>query len=154
MMSETLNAGEICNRIVVVAERDTPLLAAAQRMREQHVGCLVVVDETGSGRLVVGMLTDRDIVTGVIAKAVDPAKLRVEDVMATDVVTAKESDAFAELLATMRRKGLRRLPVTDAKDALVGLVTLDDLLAVLAEQMRSVVQAIDSEQWRKRKVRR
>lgn len=154
MMSETLNAGEICNRIVVVAERETTVPEAAQRMREQHVGCLVVVEETASGRRVIGMLTDRDIVTGIIAKAVDPAKLRVEDVMTTDVVTARESDAFAELLATMRRKGLRRLPVTDAKGSLVGLVTLDDVLEILAEQMRTVVLAIGSEQRRERSVRR
>lgn len=154
MMAETLNAGEICNRIVVVAERETTVPEAAQRMREQHVGCLVVVEETASGRRVIGMLTDRDIVTGIIAKAVDPAKLRVEDVMTTDVVTARESDAFAELLATMRRKGLRRLPVTDAKGSLVGLVTLDDVLEILAEQMRTVVLAIGSEQRRERSVRR
>jgi type II secretory pathway predicted ATPase ExeA len=77
------------NGAVVEAERDTPSLAAAQRMRDQHAGRLVVVGKTGSGRLVVGRLTDHDIVTGVIAKAVDAATLRVEDVMATDVVTAK-----------------------------------------------------------------
>jgi CBS domain-containing protein len=152
-MPETLNAGEICNRIVVLAERDTTLVAAAQRMREQHVGCLVVVDQTGSGRLVVGLLTDRDIVTGVIAKAVDPTILRVEDVMSRDVVTVPETAAFAELLAMMRRKGLRRLPVTDAQGALVGLVTLDDMLEILSEQMRTLVQAIETEQRRERSVR-
>jgi CBS domain-containing protein len=152
-MPEVLNAGEICNRVVVVAERDTPVLTAAQRMRDQHVGCLVVVDETGAGRLVVGMLTDRDIVTGIIAKAVDPATLRVEDVMSTDVVMARESDAFAELLATMRRKGLRRLPVADDRGVLLGLVTLDDLLEILAEHMRTVVLAIESEQRRERSSR-
>ena len=153
-MAETLNAGEICSRIVVVGERDTPLPAAARRMREQHVGCLVVVDDTGSGRRVAGMLTDRDIVTSVMAKAVDPTTLRVEDVMSTDVVTARETDAFTELLATMRHKGLRRLPVVDAQGVLVGLVTLDDLLGILAEQMRTVVQAIESEQRRERNARR
>jgi CBS domain-containing protein len=153
-MPEILNAGEICNRIVVVAERDTPLLEAAKRMREQHVGCLVVVDETGAGRLVVGMLTDRDIVTAVIARAVEPDVLRVEDMMTTDVVTVAESTPFAELLATMRRKGLRRLPVTDAKGGLVGLVTLDDLLEIVAEQMRTLVQAIETEQRRERNTRR
>jgi CBS domain-containing protein len=152
-MAESLNAGEICNRIVVLAERDTPLADAAQRMREQHVGCLVVVDETGSGRRVVGILTDRDIVTAVVAKAVAPQTLRVEDVMTTDVVTVGEATPFAELLATMRRKGLRRLPVTDAKGALVGLVTLDDALEILAEQLRTVVSAIESEQRRERKAR-
>lgn len=151
-MAETLNAGGICTR--VVGERDRPLPAAAQRMREQHVGCLVVVDETAGGRRVAGILTDRDIVTSVMAKGVDPSTLRVEDVMSTDVVTAQESDAFAELLATMRCKGLRRLPVVDAQGVLVGLPTMDDLLEVLAEQLRMVVQAIESGQWREHHARR
>lgn len=153
-MNEALSAGEICNRIVVVAERSTPLPAAAQRMREQHVGCLVVVEEAALGRRVVGMLTDRDIVTAVIAKAVDPGKLRVEDVMSAEVITAAEATPFAELLATMRRQGLRRLPVVDAKGMLVGLITLDDLLEVLAEQMRTLVRAIGTEQQRERRTRR
>lgn len=152
-MNEPLNAGEICNRIVVVAERDTPVLAAARRMREQHVGCLVVVDEAGFGRAVAGMLTDRDIVTAIVAQAVDPATLRVEDVMSAEVVTARDTDSFAELLGIMRRKGLRRLPVVDGKGALLGLVTLDDLLGIMAEQMRTVVQAIESEQRRERTAR-
>lgn len=153
-MNEALSAGEICNRIVVVAERSTPVLAAAQRMREQHVGCLVVVEEAALGRRVVGVLTDRDIVTAVIAKAVDAGKLRVEDVMSAEAVTAAESTPFAELLATMRRQGLRRLPVVDGKGMLVGLITLDDLLEVLAEQMRTLVQAIGTEQQRERRTRR
>jgi CBS domain-containing protein len=74
--------------------------------------------------------------------------------MSTEVVSARESDALAGLLATMRRKGLRRLPVLDDRGTLVGLVTLDDLLSIIAEQLRAVVQAIDSEQRRERRVRR
>ncbi|MDH4059376.1 MAG: CBS domain-containing protein [Aquincola sp.] len=153
-MNEAMCASEICNRIVVVAERSTTVLAAAHRMREQHVGCLVIVEEAALGRRVVGMLTDRDIVTAVIAKAVDPGKLRVEDVMSAEVITAAESAPFAELLATMRRQGLRRLPIVDAKGMLVGLVTLDDLLELMAEQMRTLVQAIGTEQQRERRTRR
>lgn len=150
----THNAGEICNRIVVVAERRTPLVDAARRMREEHVGCLVVVDATTAGRKVAGVLTDRDIVTAVVARSVAPDMLRVEDVMTADVVAVSTATPFAELLATMRRRGLRRLPVVDDQGALQGLVTLDDVLEVLAEHMRSLAQAIDVEQQRERKTRR
>lgn len=122
-------------------------------MREQHVGCLVVVEQSGAGRRVLGMLIDRDIVTSVVAEAVDPSTLRVEDLMSTGVVTAREADARAEWLATMRRGGFRRLPVLDAQGALVGLVTLDDVLGILAEQMRAVALAIESGQWRERSAR-
>ena len=152
-MSEKMNAGGFCNRIVTVAERSLSLVQAAQLMRDHHVGSLVVVDETGAGRLVVGMLTDRDIITAVIAQEVDPATLRVEDVMTSDVVTALEEDSLMDVLGLMRRKGLRRLPVTSADRVLQGLITLDDLLAILSEQLRAMVLAIEAEQLRERKVR-
>jgi len=152
-MSEKMNAGGFCNRIVTVAERNLSLVQAAQLMRDHHVGSLVVVDETGAGRMVVGMLTDRDIITAVIAQEVDPATLRVEDVMTSDVVTALEEDSLMDVLGLMRRKGLRRLPVTSADRVLQGLITLDDLLAILSEQLRAMVLAIEAEQLRERKVR-
>jgi len=152
-MSGKLNAGDICNRIVTVAERDMTLVQAAQLMRDHHVGCLVVVDETGAGRLVVGMLTDRDLVTAVIAQEVDPNTLRVEDVMTSDVVSALEEDSVMDLLGLMRRKGLRRIPVTTPGRVLQGLVTLDDLLEIFAEQLRALVLAIEAEQIRERKAR-
>jgi len=152
-MGEKLNAGDVCNRIVTIATRDMTLVAAAQLMRDHHVGCVVVVDETGDGRLVVGILTDRDIVTAVIAQEVDPATLRVEDVMTADVVTALEQDSVMDLLGLMRRKGLRRIPITTPDRALQGLVTLDDLLGILAEELRAMVLAIEAGQLRERKTR-
>ena len=153
-MVETLNAGEICTRIVVVAARDTTLPEAARRMREQHVGCLVVVDAVDAGRVVVGMITDRDIVTSVVAEEVDPGKLRVEDVMTRDVVKVGEHLPFAEVLSTMRREGRRRLPVVGAQGILVGLVTLDDVLAVVAEQIGTIAQAIETGERHERALRR
>lgn len=152
-MSETLNAGEICNRIVSFAEPGMAVLRAAQLMRDHHVGSLVVVDESGVGRRVVGVLTDRDIVTAVVAKEVDPSLVLVEDVMSRDLVTAREDESVSGLLRMMRRKGLRRLPVVTPAGMLVGLVTLDDLLSLAAEQLREMALAIEAEQTRERKTR-
>lgn len=152
-MSEKLNAGDVCNRIVTIADRKMNLVEAAQLMRDHHVGCLVVADTAGAGNLVVGILTDRDIVTAVVAKELDPRKLLVEDVMSTETVTVLEHDSIVDLLATMRRKGLRRIPVTSTQGVLVGLVTLDDLLELMAEQMHTIVQVIETEQLRERKIR-
>lgn len=152
-MRESMNAADICNRIVVIAERGMSITDAAQLMRDRHVGCLVVVDETGAGRIVVGILTDRDIVTAVVAKALDPARLVVEDVMTTNMVTALESDSIKDLLSAMRRKGLRRLPVITPQGVLVGLVTLDDLLASMAEQLRDMAAIIEAEYLHERQVR-
>ena len=152
-MNDPLNAGAICNRIVTCAERRMPLVQAARLMRDHHVGSLVVVDETSSGRLVAGMLTDRDIVTAVVAKDVAPATLVVEDVMSREVATALEADSVLDLLGTMRRKGLRRLPVVTPAGLLAGLVTLDDLLALMAEQLRTMALAIEAGQRRETKAR-
>ena len=151
---ERTDAGQICSRIVTIVQRDTPLVEAAQLMRSQHVGSLVVVDETSQGRLVCGILTDRDVVTAVVASEVDPATLTVEDVMTTDVVTALETDSVTDLVRTMRRRGVRRLPVTTAQRVLVGLVALDDVLSLLAEQLRAMALAIETEQLQERRVRR
>jgi CBS domain-containing protein len=152
-MSQALDAGDICNRTVVVAERGMSVVEAAKLMRAQHVGSLVVVDELTGGRHPVGMLTDRDIVTAVVAKEVDPATLCVEDLMSTDITTALETDSMTDMLGAMRRKGLRRLPVTSADGRLIGLVTMDDMLEIQAEQLKGLVQAIESEQRRERERR-
>ena len=143
-MVERLSAGDICTRNVAFTHRAMPVRDAAQLMRQHHVGSLVVVDETDEGRLVVGMLTDRDIVTGIVAKDVDPKMVTVGDVMSADLVTAVEEDSIVDLLATMRRKGVRRIPIVDAEGVLVGLAALDDLLEVIAEELSLVAKAIES----------
>jgi CBS domain-containing protein len=153
MMSAKLNASDICNRIVTLAERRMGVVQAARLMRDHHVGCLVVVDETAAGRRVVGVLTDRDIVTAVVAKEVDAATLTVEDLMSRDVATALGEDSITDLLKTMRHKGLRRMPVTTAQGILVGLVTIDDVLPLLAEQLRDIALTIEAEQLREHRAR-
>lgn len=152
-MNEKMTAGDLCNRVVTVAEADLSVVDAARLMREHHVGCLVVTEGAHGARKVVGMLTDRDIVTAIVAKEVDPAKLVVEDMMTTAVVTAGEDDTVMDLLETMRSKGMRRLPVTNAQGVLIGLMTLDDLLEIVAEQLLAVVKAIGAEQARERRMR-
>jgi signal-transduction protein with cAMP-binding, CBS, and nucleotidyltransferase domain len=122
-------------------------------MREQHVGNLVVVEETVAGRLTVGVLTDRDIVTAVVARDMNPSSLTVGDVMSVNPITVREGDSVLDVLAVMRHKGVRRLPVTDSKGVLLGVITLDDLLGVVSEQLHALVEAIESEQQRERRAR-
>jgi CBS domain-containing protein len=139
-----MKVGEICSRVVVFAERELPLSEAARLMREQHVGSLVVVEQDPRGRVVVGMLTDRDIVTALVAKEIDPTLVRVGDVMSREPLTAREADTVLDVLGAMRRRGVRRVPVVGSQGELIGILALDDLLGVLAEQMRAVVAVIES----------
>ena len=153
MLTQALTAGELCTRNTVIAYRQTGLNEAARLMRELHVGSLVVVEETVAGRLTVGLLTDRDIVTAVVARDLDPNTLTAGDVMSADPVTAREGDSVLDVLAAMRHRGVRRVPVTDAKGVLLGVITLDDVLGVLSEQLQAIVQAIQSEQQREKRTR-
>lgn len=142
-MVQTLTAGQVCQRAVVAVHGTVVLSEAARTMRERHVGSLVVIDETAPGeRIVVGMVTDRDIVVSVVARDLDARLLRVEDVMSTDLASVRETDPVPQVLALMRRKGVRRVPVTDGEGHLVGIVAADDLVAFLADQLASLAQAI------------
>ena len=141
-MNSQLTAADICTRQVAVAYKSMALNDAAWLMRERHVGCLVAVEDSSDGPVVVGMLTDRDIVTAVVAKDMDAATLRVDDVMTRNVVTAREGDSVLDVLASMRRKAVRRIPVTGAKGQLIGLVAADDLLGLIADELRTLVQAL------------
>jgi CBS domain-containing protein len=153
-MGERLTTGEICTRSVTIAFKGTSLSGAARLMRDNHVGSLVVVEETGGMRVVVGMLTDRDIVTAVVAAELDPHSLTVGDVMTTDLVTAREEDSLIDLMSSMRRKGVRRMPVVGAQNELVGIVTLDDALGILSQELALLASTIDSEGKRERSVRK
>lgn len=148
-MTTPLTAGEICVREVVFADPGMMLGEAARLMRTHHVGSLVVVDERSpQERTVVGMVTDRDIATAVVAADRDPHAFRVGDIMSKDVLTAREQDSVLDLLAAMRRKKVRRLPVTGARGELLGLVTMDDVLGLVAEQMQALAEAVGASQRR------
>ena len=123
------------------------LAEAARLMHRHHVGSLVVVEERSpQERIVVGMLTDRDIAMAVAALERDPHAFRVGDTMSAEVATVRESDSVLDVLAMMRRKRVRRVPVTGAAGELIGLVALDDVLAIVAEQMQALGAAVGAAQ--------
>jgi CBS domain-containing protein len=138
--------GEICSREVVFVRRDESIVQAAQLMREHHVGDVIVVDEHDGVRMPAGILTDRDIVVEIIAKGVDPGAVSVADAMSAEVTTVRESDGIYETIEHMREKGVRRLPVVNTKGALVGLVSLDDLLDLLGDEIGSLAKLVSREQ--------
>jgi CBS domain-containing protein len=140
--------GEICNRDVVIAEKALSVVEAAQLMRKHHVGDLVVVEDRGGQKHPVGIVTDRDIVVEVVAAAVNPDALKVGDIMGPEVATVRESEGLFEALRYMRDKGVRRMPVVDGTGVLVGILTLDDLLGLLAEEMTELAKLVSHERHR------
>lgn len=134
--------GDLCTRDVVTVSRATALNEAARLLRTRHVGCLVVVDETTDGRIAVGMLTDRDIVTAVVAREVSPLMLRVADVMSEDVATVHENASLQDALALMRHRCVRRMPVVEPGGMLVGLLSTDDLTRLLAGELQALAEVL------------
>jgi CBS domain-containing protein len=131
-----------------------PLPEAAKLMRERHVGSLVVVESADNGRVPVGIVTDRDIVVEVLAKDLDYRKLSVGDTMSTDLLCVNQVDEVRDVIALMRRRGVRRVPVLNAAGAMVGIASLDDLLDVVAEQLGDLAITIASEQSKESQRRR
>ena len=89
----------------------------------------------------------------VVAMGLDPEPLCLEDVMSERLVTADEADSLIDLMHAMREHGVRRVPVVGYQDELMGIVTLDDVLKILAQEMNLLVGSIDTS-LRQEKVRR
>ena len=145
--------GEICNREVVIAHVEDSVLHAAQLMREHHVGDVLVVRQSNGSCMPVGIVTDRDLVIEILATEIDPNTLTVGDIMTSELATVKEDIGVFEAIRFMRIKGIRRLPVVDDNGNLVGVVTLDDLLELLVEELGLLVKLIAHEQKKEASVR-
>ncbi len=144
-----MTAGEFCNRTVVIVQPQERVLEAARLMREHHVGDVVVVDELEGKRKPVGLLTDRDIVVAIIAKAPDlVSTLKVGEIMGDTLVMAREDEPLWDVLKKMRTAGVRRVPVVDRTGVLLGIITFDDLVEFVAEELNDLATLLSREQAR------
>jgi CBS domain-containing protein len=152
-MESIMPIGEICNRNVIVSGREDTVADAAKLMREHHVGDVVVVDEREGRRFPIGIVTDRDLVVEIMATDLDQKVITVGDIMLEELITVKESVGIFEAVQYMRNKAVRRLPVVDESGALVGLLTVDDLLELLAEELLAISKLVNhqrqKETWRR-----
>jgi CBS domain-containing protein len=149
-----MNIGELCTVETIYCKRDETVQGAALLMRKHHVGDLVVVEETdGLVRVPIGIVTDRDIVVSVIALGLDPGSLQVGDIMVDDLLTVNEDDDVYETIERMRYRGIRRVPVVNATGSLIGIVSVDDLLEFLAEEMGELSRISAHQQAQEKRVR-
>lgn len=109
-------------------------------MRSENVGAAVVTEDDEP----VGIVTDRDVALAV-AESDDAASMSVEDVMTEDPATIREDAEAMEISRTIDEQNVRRIPVVDENDRLSGIVTLDDLVATMGEQLDHVSETIESQ---------
>ncbi len=128
---------ELCKRLVITIDPRENVLAAAKKMRDHHVGDVIVTDPVRG--TVIGIVTDRDLVVGLLAKEVtDLARIEVRDVMRTELVTATEDEDVDDVLRRMRQFAVRRVPVVGPNDEIVGLLAIDDVIEWLREELSEV----------------
>lgn len=127
-------------RGAVVAQAEESARAAAIRMREHHVGCVVVTRDAHP----IGILTDRDIALRVVAEGRDPEQTKIADIVTYDVTTIERDAEVGTAARLMREHGVRRLPIVDEAGHVTGIVTADDLVALLAENLYDVGMSIGS----------
>ena len=132
--------GKICTKPVVTTSAQMTVDQAARAMRSKNVGALVVVN---AGRPV-GMLTDRDIVVEVVARGMDPEEVRVGDVMVKKPVTIRQDLGIFDAARTFAKTGVRRLPVVTGSGVLVGVITMDDVLMLLGNEMGHMAGALSA----------
>jgi CBS-domain-containing membrane protein len=114
---------DIMTRSVATVQRDETLQAAARRLREMDVGSLPVLD----GKAVAGIVTDRDIAVRGVAEGMIPQESLVSDVMTAEVRFCRADDSVDQVMEEMGDLQVRRLPVLDANNEIVGIVALADI---------------------------
>lgn len=148
-----MRVGEYCKRAVITVKSSSDASAAAQLMRAEHVGFLVVCRDGDELQRPIGVLTDRDLVLAVMARDVDPRAVTVGDVMTRQPLIANETDELSDMLQGMRLAGIRRVPVVDARGVLTGIMAIDDAIDLVTGLMCDIAASIKSEQRQEWRVR-
>ena len=129
---------DLAREDVVAVDPSTPVTEIASTMDRTDVGSVLVTAEDQP----VGIVTDRDLTVRVLPDAVDPETVTAEDVMSEGLATVQTNAGFLEAAETMSEHGVRRLPVTDGNGDLAGIITVDDLTELLADEQQHVAEVL------------
>jgi CBS domain-containing protein len=127
-----MTCGELMTRDPAFCLPDEGAERAARLMKTADVGSIPVVDDERNRKLV-GIVTDRDLAMSIVAEGKDPKKVRIRDVMTPDPVACREGDDVDEALDLMAENQVRRIPIVDGNDALIGIIAQADIATRLEE---------------------
>lgn len=129
---------DYARREIARIDASASIQAAASRMAEQSVGCLLVYEKDRF----VGIVTDRDVALRTIRENLDPRQAPVGSITERDVIVIHEARPVRVAVALMKSHGLRRMLVGNKKGEIVGLVTWDDLVGLIARELAEVAETI------------
>jgi CBS domain-containing protein len=129
---------KFCERPVVTVAPGQSIVDACQLLQEKNVGCLLVTE----GDKLNGILTDRDIALKVTGEKKDPQQTKVSDVMTSNPSRIAVNKSLHDLTSLMHTHRVRRVPIVDSDNRVKGLVTLDDLIMLLGQEMADIGQGV------------
>lgn len=125
---------------VVTVNPDATILEVATAMADNSVGSVIVTE----GETPLGIVTDRDLAIDVLEAGTDPAEVTAREIMTEDLFTVDVDDGLFDVITWMREQNVRRVPVMDG-DTLAGIVTLDDFIVLLANELGGLADVIQAE---------
>ncbi len=137
-----MKVGDVCTKGAVTVSPSTPLGLVAETMCNRHVGAVVVTHAPIDSPVVVGIITDRDIVRAQLERTADLSRLSAREVMTPDPLVLNEEESAADAIRHLQARGVRRAPVINANGLLVGLVSTDDLLAQVSEELINLASLV------------
>ena len=135
-----MSLGKMLARKVVTAGPKDSLAQAAKLMEQNNVGAIVITEQNRP----IGIVTDRDLALGALVHGFS-ANDHIQTVMAYPASTIREDEGVLDATQQMMELGVRRLPVVDKLEHLVGIVTLDDLLLLLSRELHNISEGIRAE---------
>ena len=129
-----------CRKLVVTMPSTQTVQDAAIKMRERHVGAVLIVDDGQP----VGIVTDRDVVLRTVAEGRDPRTTPIRYVMSRNLTVVRSDEKIDDAVSAIRAAGVRRVPILDDKGTPVGMVTLDDLVVLMAGELSTAAGAVQS----------
>jgi CBS domain-containing protein len=123
---------EVMKRDVKTTASDTTVLEAAQKMAQNNIGCLMVVNDTLDG-----IVTERDILNKIVATGKDPSQVMIRDIMTKNVISISPDKDMEEASDIMSKHRIKRLPVVFG-DEVVGIITSTDVVAILSKAIKEI----------------
>jgi CBS domain-containing protein len=124
------------NKALFFVKSGETVLNVAKFMAEKNIGAVPVLSDDGK---LIGIFSERDILKRVVAKDLNPAEVKVDDVMTRELILALEEESYEECLAKMKKAGVRHLPVVDKENNLLGVVSIRDLMDIsLDDKMEKI----------------
>jgi CBS domain-containing protein len=129
-------SSDVMTKDLVYCLPDESVANVAQLMKKEDIGPVLIVDNE-ENKTLVGIVTDRDLALKVVGEGRDPKKTKVEDVMTAKVVTSRAGDSVENAMKAMAQYQLRRIPVVDDHNRLVGIISQADVATRLDEPKKT-----------------